>query len=228
MTKKHPDYIPIQPRYPQSTTSASATPCHPDSAPISFPTNAAMQNGGQAQSAQGQSSSAVPAWALDRPVAHAIPAPQAAASTDTRAASSKTDNQSGHQPGNLQPTQDSPIDLKDKAAAAAQMAAGGAIAAVGVPMLILPGPGVVAIAGGAALAKKGFDNFTGKATEDGSGQPGFLDEIPGADQMKDAAQAAGSLAKNAADSAKAVVVPAAAATLDAFAKGMKAGLERKN
>ena len=46
--------------------------------------------------------------------------------------------------------------------------------------------------------------------------------------MKDAAQAAGSLAKNAAESAKAVVVPAAAATLDAFAKGMKAGLERKN
>lgn len=221
MAKKHPDYIPIQPRYSQNAASASAIPYHPDSAPISFPTNAAMQNGGQAQNEQGRSSSAVPAWAFDRPVAHAIPAPQA-----TEPA--KTDNQSGHQPGNLQPTQDSPIDLKDKAAAAAQMAAGGAIAAVGVPMLILPGPGVVAIAGGAALAKKGFDNFTGKATEDGSGQPGFLDEIPGADQMKDAAQAAGSLAKNAADSAKAVVIPAAAATLDAFAKGMKAGLERKN
>lgn len=42
-----------------------------------------------------------------------------------------------------------------RAAGVAQMVAGGAIAAVGVPMLILPGPGVAAIAGGATLAANG-------------------------------------------------------------------------
>lgn len=43
-----------------------------------------------------------------------------------------------------------------------QMIAGGAIAAVGVPLLVLPGPGVAAIAGGVALAGKGYQNMTGK------------------------------------------------------------------
>lgn len=37
----------------------------------------------------------------------------------------------------------------------AQVAAGGLIALVGIPMLILPGPGLVAIGGGLALAAKG-------------------------------------------------------------------------
>lgn len=42
-----------------------------------------------------------------------------------------------------------------KAGAVTQMAAGTAIAAAGVPMLILPGPGIAAIAGGVALASNG-------------------------------------------------------------------------
>lgn len=42
-----------------------------------------------------------------------------------------------------------------RAKGVAQMVGGAAIAAAGVPMLILPGPGVAAIAGGAALAAKG-------------------------------------------------------------------------
>ncbi len=42
-----------------------------------------------------------------------------------------------------------------KAGAVTEMAAGTAIAAAGVPMLILPGPGVAAIAGGVALASDG-------------------------------------------------------------------------
>lgn len=49
-----------------------------------------------------------------------------------------------------------------KAKGAKQMAAGAAVAAVGVPMLILPGPGVAAIAGGAALMGAGYKNMTGK------------------------------------------------------------------
>lgn len=49
-----------------------------------------------------------------------------------------------------------------KAKGAKQMAAGAAVAAVGVPLLILPGPGVAAIAGGAALMGAGYKNMTGK------------------------------------------------------------------
>lgn len=44
---------------------------------------------------------------------------------------------------------------ENRAAGVAQMVAGGALAAVGVPMLILPGPGIAAIAGGATLAANG-------------------------------------------------------------------------
>ena len=50
-----------------------------------------------------------------------------------------------------------------KAKGAAQMAVGAALAVAGVPMCILPGPGVAAIAGGAALASRGQRNFTGRA-----------------------------------------------------------------
>lgn len=53
-------------------------------------------------------------------------------------------------------------DVAQKAKGAAQMAAGAAVAAVGVPMLILPGPGALAIAGGVSLATKGQRNFSGR------------------------------------------------------------------
>ena len=42
------------------------------------------------------------------------------------------------------------------------MAGGAALMAAGVPMCVLPGPGVASIAGGAALASKGHRNFTGR------------------------------------------------------------------
>lgn len=42
-----------------------------------------------------------------------------------------------------------------KAGAVTQVAAGTTLAAAGVPMLILPGPGIAAIAGGVALASNG-------------------------------------------------------------------------
>lgn len=43
-----------------------------------------------------------------------------------------------------------------KLGAAAQVVAGGAIALVGIPMLILPGPGLLAIAGGVVVAANGI------------------------------------------------------------------------
>lgn len=50
-----------------------------------------------------------------------------------------------------------------KAKGAAQMVAGSVLAAAGVPMCILPGPGVAAIAGGAALISRGQRTFSGRA-----------------------------------------------------------------
>ena len=49
-----------------------------------------------------------------------------------------------------------------KAKGVAQMAAGAAIGVAGIPLLVLPGPGAVAIVGGAALASKGQRNYSGR------------------------------------------------------------------
>ncbi|MCF2621210.1 hypothetical protein [Collinsella tanakaei] len=57
---------------------------------------------------------------------------------------------------------DASVPIGRKAKGAAQMTAGAALIAVGVPMCILPGPGVAAIAGGAALTSKGQRNFSGR------------------------------------------------------------------
>lgn len=73
-----------------------------------------------------------------------------------------------------------------KAKGAAQIAAGGALAAVGVPMLILPGPGAAAILGGAALASKGQRNYTGR------------EATPLEEKMDDAAAKAAAAAEEAA------------------------------
>lgn len=53
-------------------------------------------------------------------------------------------------------------DAAQKAKGAAQMAAGAAVAAAGVPMLILPGPGALAIAGGVSMVTKGQRTFSGR------------------------------------------------------------------
>ena len=42
------------------------------------------------------------------------------------------------------------------------MAAGAALAVAGIPLCVLPGPGVVAIAGGVALASKGQRTYSGR------------------------------------------------------------------
>ncbi|MBM6866973.1 hypothetical protein [Collinsella tanakaei] len=49
-----------------------------------------------------------------------------------------------------------------KVKGASQMAAGAVLAAAGVPLCVLPGPGVAAIAGGAALASRGQRVYTGR------------------------------------------------------------------
>lgn len=53
-------------------------------------------------------------------------------------------------------------DITQKVKGAAQMAAGAALGAAGIPMLILPGPGAFALVGGAALMSKGQRNFSGR------------------------------------------------------------------
>ncbi|BAK43999.1 hypothetical protein [Eggerthella sp. YY7918] len=47
-------------------------------------------------------------------------------------------------------------------AGAVQTAVGGAVMLVGVPMLILPGPGLLAIGGGAVIAAGGIKKLVGK------------------------------------------------------------------
>ena len=49
-----------------------------------------------------------------------------------------------------------------KAKGAVQMAAGTAIAVAGIPLCVLPGPGVAAIAGGVALASRGQRTYSGR------------------------------------------------------------------
>lgn len=54
------------------------------------------------------------------------------------------------------------VSKTDRAKGMAQMAAGTVITAAGIPMLVLPGPGVAAIVGGAALTLKGHRTMTGR------------------------------------------------------------------
>lgn len=49
-----------------------------------------------------------------------------------------------------------------KVAGAVEMAAGAAMAAAGIPMMVLPGPGAAALLGGAALASKGQRRYSGR------------------------------------------------------------------
>lgn len=54
------------------------------------------------------------------------------------------------------------VKKPNRASGAVQLVAGSAIALVGVPMLILPGPGLLAIGGGMALAASGLKKLAGK------------------------------------------------------------------
>lgn len=73
-----------------------------------------------------------------------------------------------------------------KAKGIAQVAAGSALTAAGIPMLVLPGPGVAAIVGGAALVSRGNRNYTGRTA------------TPLEERLDEAASKAADLAANAA------------------------------
>ncbi|HIY82840.1 MAG TPA: hypothetical protein H9823_03185 [Candidatus Rubneribacter avistercoris] len=114
-------------------TTSTSEPGNPDAAAEPAPTGAA--------SASGAASGANPAAAEPEFVeAEALPFADGA-----RAAANAAD-----------------VPTAQKIKGAAQMAAGGALAAAGVPMLVLPSPGAVAIVGGAAIASRGHCNFTGR------------------------------------------------------------------
>ena len=96
---------------------------------------------------------------------------------------------------------------RHKVKGALQMVAGAALAAVGVPMMVLPGPGVAALAGGAALISKGQRNYTGRIA---SPLEAKLDEA--ADTLGSAAKDQASRAAEAAARQAPVVAEAAART----------------
>lgn len=73
-----------------------------------------------------------------------------------------------------------------KAKGIAQVAAGSALTAAGIPMLVLPGPGVAAIVGGAALVSRGNRNYTGRTA------------TPLEERLDEAASKAADLAANTA------------------------------
>ena len=106
-----------------------------------------------------------------------------------------------------------------KAKGAAQMAAGGILAAAGVPMLVLPGPGAAAIVGGAALISKGNRNFTGRAATPAEES---LDNAAAkaAEVTKEAAKKTGAKAANAAITAARAAKPVAIGTAKLAAKGI--------
>lgn len=93
-----------------------------------------------------------------------------------------------------------------KAKGAVQMAAGATLTAAGIPMLILPGPGAVAVVGGVTLLSKGHRNFSGRQATAAEEK---LDDIAGklAETTKEQTKKA---AKQAAAKAPEVAAKAAA------------------
>ena len=73
-----------------------------------------------------------------------------------------------------------------KAKGIAQVAAGSALTAAEIPMLVLPGPGVAAIVGGSALVSRGNRNYTGRTA------------TPLEERLDEAASKAADLAANTA------------------------------
>lgn len=142
--------------------------------------------------------------------------------------------------GGARPARDVPAAQKIKGAA--QMAGGAALMAAGVPMCVLPGPGVASIAGGAALASKGHRNFTGREAtpieaklDDAAAKLGAAAKEQAAKAARNAVEKAPEVAGNAARTVarkapevagKTVVatVKAAPKVAGAAAKAAKAGV----
>lgn len=113
------------------------------------------------------------------------------------------------------------VPAAQKIKGAVQMAGGAALVAAGVPMCILPGPGVAAIAGGAALASKGQRTFSGRAAtpveEKLDAAAAKLGEVA-KDQAAQAARTAAKRAPEVADKAARTVARQAPKVADAVAK----------
>lgn len=84
---------------------------------------------------------------------------------------------------------DMEVPLDQKIKGAAQMAGGAVMVAAGVPMCVLPGPGIAFVAGGAALASKGQRNLSGR------------DATPVEEKLDDVAQKLGVVAREQAQRA---------------------------
>ena len=91
---------------------------------------------------------------------------------------------------------------------AAQIAAGAALTAAGVPMLVLPGPGAVAIAGGAALISKGQRNCSGRSATPFEEKPDDVAEKAAVAGKASAEKTAHKAAKEAPKVAKKVICQA--------------------
>ncbi|MDM8245721.1 hypothetical protein QUW40_03810 [Collinsella tanakaei] len=113
------------------------------------------------------------------------------------------------------------------------MVVGTALAVAGVPMCILPGPGVAAIAGGAALASRGQRNFTGRdpshveqRLEAAAQKMGEVAKDQAGRAARAAAKEAPVVAKKACSLAGRGVVAAARGTATLVAKGARAARDR--
>lgn len=122
---------------------------------------------------------------------------------------------------------------------AACVVGGAAIAAVGVPMLVLPGPGAAAIAGGAALAGKGVKGLAQRAAAKGTSAPIDVEastEGPQSQQKASSQPASAQAAtpptaddvKQAAATAGKAALGAAALAAQAIASKAKKASERGN
>lgn len=109
-----------------------------------------------------------------------------------------------------------------KVKGAAQMAGGAALMAAGVPLCVLPGPGVACIAGGAALASKGHRNFTGREATPLEAKLDEAAERLGAVAKEQAANAARAAAEKAPEVADRAARTVAAKAPEVAGKAVKA------
>lgn len=100
------------------------------------------------------------------------------------------------------------VPMGRKVIGAAQMSAGTALAIAGIPLCVLPGPGIAAIAGGAALASKGQRNFSGREATRIEQRLDSTAEKMGAVAKEQAAKAARAAARKGPEVAHAVAVAA--------------------
>ena len=109
-----------------------------------------------------------------------------------------------------------------KVKGAAQMAGGAALMVAGVPLCVLPGPGVACIAGGAALASKGQRNFTGREATPLEAKLDEAAERLGAVAKEQAANAARAAAEKAPEVADRAARTVAAKAPEVAGKAVKA------